>query len=311
MAEESNDGLFAWLQDNARVIISIVLVLFLLYAVYNYSKNRTVEVSDDSSDKNTELAVKSGEITSADNKQDDSEQKQDNSNENENKDEDIKQADDTSEQTNEQNKETENSADSNESSDDAKEKTENSVNVDGKGPVEQDNPENKEAEKKDDSEKVENTDTNAEDDKKVSKITLDDSSNDNIGIKSDENKDAEADNGEKKEDSSKNENQSNSPLVSYGEQFVEVKATKGDGLTHLARRATSEYISHNNISDLTPGQRVYIEDYMRRRVKNVRVLPGVSVKFDLKNFEDAVTKAKSLSDEQKKHLEKFAKNISF
>lgn len=36
--EEKQTGFFAWLQDNARILLSVALVLFLLFAVYSYSK---------------------------------------------------------------------------------------------------------------------------------------------------------------------------------------------------------------------------------------------------------------------------------
>lgn len=41
MAERTS--LFAWLQDNARILLSIALVLFLLFAVYSYSKRTSTD----------------------------------------------------------------------------------------------------------------------------------------------------------------------------------------------------------------------------------------------------------------------------
>ena len=43
--EEKQTGFFVWLQDNARILLSVALVLFLLFAVYSYSKRTDQSVS--------------------------------------------------------------------------------------------------------------------------------------------------------------------------------------------------------------------------------------------------------------------------
>lgn len=40
---QTKRGFLAWLQDNARILLSIALVLFLLFAVYSYSNKRNSE----------------------------------------------------------------------------------------------------------------------------------------------------------------------------------------------------------------------------------------------------------------------------
>ena len=49
--------------------------------------------------------------------------------------------------------------------------------------------------------------------------------------------------------------------------FVE-KAAKGDGTTHLARRALAHYLEKNTDSALTAEHKVYIEDYLRKNVSH-------------------------------------------
>ena len=241
---EQNGGFFVWLQDNARIILSIALVLFLLFAVYNYSQDRTDKVSKNDSKPKTE-------------------QKQD---------------DKKSEDASKEEKETDKSLDKEK---DAK-KEDDSKNV--------------KVAKKDDSKKK------AED---ANKISLSESA-DTIGAKTEKPKEEKAKDS-KEEVKEEKEITGKGPNVMYNDDNIAVSAMRGDGLTHLARRATAEYLSHNNITDLDAGQKIYVEDYVRRSIARKRVKPGMTFTFKLSAFQAGVEKAKVLSDNQKKHLSLYAK----
>ena len=87
--------------------------------------------------------------------------------------------------------------------------------------------------------------------------------------------------------------------------YVET-AQKGDGLTHLARRATTRYLSENSAGyTVTNEHRIFIEDYVRKHVPKGHVMIGSTheISFDL--LKDAVTKAGQLNDKQLHHLTKY------
>jgi hypothetical protein len=88
--------------------------------------------------------------------------------------------------------------------------------------------------------------------------------------------------------------------------FIE-SAKKGDGLTHLARRATANYLEKNPDSALTVEHKIYIEDYLRKNIKKSNGLaPGASVEFQKDLIKSAIEKSKTLTDKQLKNLKKYS-----
>lgn len=93
------------------------------------------------------------------------------------------------------------------------------------------------------------------------------------------------------------------------ESFIET-AGRGDGLTHLGRRALANYLEKNPDSSLTAEHKIYIEDYLRKNVsyeKGVRI--GSSVEFSKKLVEEAIQKSKSLNERQLQNLTQYAKRV--
>ncbi len=91
--------------------------------------------------------------------------------------------------------------------------------------------------------------------------------------------------------------------------FVET-AVKGDGTTRLARRALANYLEKNPDSTLTPEHKIYIEDYLRKKVAHkgsVRV--GTSVEFGKNLIQEAISKSKNLNENQLKNLHKYAVRV--
>ncbi len=87
--------------------------------------------------------------------------------------------------------------------------------------------------------------------------------------------------------------------------YVEV-AERGDGLTHLARRAAARYLTDNEAGyTLTNEHRIYIEDYIRKNLQQRPVHIGMeeTISFDL--VKQAVEAAGTLSEPQLKNLTKY------
>ena len=87
--------------------------------------------------------------------------------------------------------------------------------------------------------------------------------------------------------------------------FIET-AGSGDGTTHLARRALANYLEKNPDSELLPEHKIYIEDYLRKKVGfQGGVHVGTSVEFSKSLIQDAIGQAKGLNDAQIKNLSKY------
>ncbi len=91
--------------------------------------------------------------------------------------------------------------------------------------------------------------------------------------------------------------------------FIET-AIKGDGQTHLARRALANYLEKNPDSALTAEHKIYIEDYLRKNSgfkKSVHV--GTSVEFSKDLVKKAIENSKKLNDKQLQNLHKYAVRV--
>lgn len=83
-------------------------------------------------------------------------------------------------------------------------------------------------------------------------------------------------------------------------------AERGDGVTHLARRATSRYLAENTASyTITDEHRIYIEDYIKDQMgrKPLAIGQAEVIPFDL--IAQAVESAGKLSDRQLRNLTKY------
>lgn len=92
--------------------------------------------------------------------------------------------------------------------------------------------------------------------------------------------------------------------------FIET-ATRGEGLTHLARKAAANYLEKNADSSLTAEHRIYIEDYLRKKVGHAGgVKIGTSVEFSKDLIRDAIAQSKTLNERQLKNLEKYSSRVT-
>ena len=87
--------------------------------------------------------------------------------------------------------------------------------------------------------------------------------------------------------------------------YVEV-AQKGDGITHLARRATARYLSENTVDfTVTNEHRIYIEDYIKDHMQRTPTGIGAEKEISFDLIKDAVESAKTLNERQLKNLSKY------
>jgi hypothetical protein len=92
--------------------------------------------------------------------------------------------------------------------------------------------------------------------------------------------------------------------------FVE-QAGRGDGATHLARRALAHTLEKNPDSSLTAEHKIYIEDYLRKNVAhNGAVKVGSSIEFSKALINQAIEKSKTLNDRQLQNLKKYSARVN-
>jgi polyhydroxyalkanoate synthesis regulator phasin len=94
-----------------------------------------------------------------------------------------------------------------------------------------------------------------------------------------------------------------------GTSFVET-AAKGDGSTILARRAIANYLEKNPDSSLTAEHKIYMEDLLRRQVKDGGMKIGDKREFSKDMIAKAIEKSKSLNEKQLKNLQKYSQRVS-
>ena len=116
--------------------------------------------------------------------------------------------------------------------------------------------------------------------------------------------------GEQKGAEQKDSVTSPAPSQETAQSFVET-ATRGDGMTHLARRALADYLEKNPDSALTAEHKIYIEDYLRKNASGSqqRVYVGTTVEFSKDLIRTAIERSKQLNDAQIKNLHKYAVQV--
>ncbi|QQS60934.1 MAG: hypothetical protein IPN70_03520 [Candidatus Moraniibacteriota bacterium] len=90
-----------------------------------------------------------------------------------------------------------------------------------------------------------------------------------------------------------------------------ITAQRGDGLTHMARKATADYLTQNPDASLTAEHKIYIEDYVRKAVGHKgKVAVGTQVNFSKDLIRQAIEASKGLTDMQIKNLHKYSVLVS-
>ncbi len=91
-------------------------------------------------------------------------------------------------------------------------------------------------------------------------------------------------------------------------------AQKGEGLTHLARRALTSYMEEEDI-ELSPEERIYMEDYIQ---KNLQVERGgdsleveEEVEISIELLEEALEEVEQLTPSEIQNLTQYTAFVSF
>ncbi len=91
---------------------------------------------------------------------------------------------------------------------------------------------------------------------------------------------------------------------------------KGEGLTHIARRAVADYIKDKEL-DLSPEEKVYMEDYIQRRVpleedrENRWLFVGEEIEVSINLIEEALQETEHLTSYEVNNLSNYALLVSF
>lgn len=91
--------------------------------------------------------------------------------------------------------------------------------------------------------------------------------------------------------------------------FVET-AARGDGTTHLARRALMNYLEKAPDSALTGEHKVYIEDYLRKQLSHRSLAIGQSAEFSKDMIRQAIDQSKQLNSKQLQNLKKYSSKVA-
>lgn len=100
------------------------------------------------------------------------------------------------------------------------------------------------------------------------------------------------------------------PIVREG-KYVE-KAEKGEGMTHLARRALSRYLEQNPQDfEVTAEHKVYAEDYIVKKIGADWLDLGQEKEISIELIGQALESAKELSPEQLNNLTQYSQLVAF
>jgi hypothetical protein len=83
------------------------------------------------------------------------------------------------------------------------------------------------------------------------------------------------------------------------------QAQRGEGITHLARRAIARY-AESASTELSAEQRVYAEDYLQNRIGEFSLEVGDEITFAADDTAAAVTHAQALNQTQLQNLTQYA-----
>lgn len=105
-------------------------------------------------------------------------------------------------------------------------------------------------------------------------------------------------------------------VIGTSSKIYTEKAERGDGLTHLARRALASYAEETGQS-FSDAQKIYIEDYVQKRIPleketaNRWLEIGQEVEISSDLIEEAISMTDNLSASDIDHLQLYSESVSF
>ena len=105
-------------------------------------------------------------------------------------------------------------------------------------------------------------------------------------------------------------------IVGGTEKVYTEKAEKGEGITHLARKALKDYLKEHPDKKLSNEHKVYIEDYLKDRILEKRTKSkfleiGEEISFSSDMIEEAINSSLNLTPKQLDNLKKYSALISW
>lgn len=89
-------------------------------------------------------------------------------------------------------------------------------------------------------------------------------------------------------------------------ESITKKAERGEGVTHLARKALKEYLTDKNDSvQLSVEQKIYVEDFLKDAAGSRFLEIGEEITFSVAQIDQAVALAQDLTDTQIQNLSKY------
>lgn len=97
-----------------------------------------------------------------------------------------------------------------------------------------------------------------------------------------------------------------------GKKIFKLTARKGEGITHLARRALKEYLNENQEAgkDLKAEHKIFIEDYLKDLHGERFLNLGEELEFSADDIGKAIGEAKNLSENELANLSQYAQLVS-
>ncbi|MEX0650207.1 MAG: hypothetical protein WD200_04340 [Candidatus Andersenbacteria bacterium] len=87
-------------------------------------------------------------------------------------------------------------------------------------------------------------------------------------------------------------------------------AAAGEGVTHLARKATTRHLSENNAGyEVTNEHRIYIEDYIQNRLSSTGLEVGQTMDVSFGLLQEAVSAAGQLNQGQLNNLSQYTGSL--
>jgi len=108
------------------------------------------------------------------------------------------------------------------------------------------------------------------------------------------------------------EHQATGKVANVAPNVFTETAKPGDGMTHLARRALAEYVKEHVQSGtpLSAEQKVYIEDYLQKKIAHAGTLQiGSKVEFSKDLMDEAIGRTRGLNESQLRNLKQFADQV--
>jgi len=105
------------------------------------------------------------------------------------------------------------------------------------------------------------------------------------------------------------ENQNPREVRTENDKII-VTAKKGEGYTHLARRALAQYIKTTGAQDLQAEHKIFIEDYLQKKIENKSgVKVGAEVGFSQNQIQQAIDQALALGAAQLNNLHQYVQLV--